>query len=83
MLKPIFDRLLVSPLKNTKTASGIELPEKNIGLVRAKVLETGEQVKNIKKDNVVYYENFASAKVCFENNCYELVKETDVICMEE
>lgn len=82
MLKPIFDRLLVSPIKSNKTATGIELPEKNTGLARAKVIEVGEQVKTINKDSIVYYESFASAKVTFENISYELVKETDIICVE-
>lgn len=75
MIKPLLDRVLLQRIQKN---SSLQLPNIDEHICKAKVIEVGEDVKSIKKDEIVYYENFSSIKL----DTYELIKEIDIIGKE-
>ena len=75
MIKPLFDRILMQKIQKN---SSLQLPNMEEHICKAKVIDIGEDVKSIKKEDVVYYQNFASIKL----DTYELIKEIDIIGKE-
>ena len=87
-LKPAPGYLLIEPLeKETKTASGIYLPD-NAGEKPQKgtVLAVGDDVKDFKKPakahDVVFYKKWGGNEVKIEGKEYLFVKFEDVLAVE-
>ena len=80
-LKPLADRVVLQTEKaEEKTASGIYLPDKAQEKPKeAKVVEVGPDVKNIKKGDVVVYEEFAGTTVKVGNDEFTIVKEEKIL----
>ena len=88
-LKPTAGYLLIEPLeKETKTASGIYLPD-NAGEKpqKGKVLAIGGDIKDFKKpakvNDLVIYKKWGGNEVKIEGKEYLFVKFEDVLAIEE
>jgi chaperonin GroES len=88
--KPLFDRVLVERFAaETKTKSGIMLPEKAIGKVLdAKVVAVGPGARNdegktiapsVKTGDRVLLPEYGGTKVEIENKEYFLFRDTDIL----
>lgn len=93
-IKPLFDNILVKPLKaETKTAGGIYLPENakekpQIGEVVAVGAgafdEDGELMPMVVKvGQKVMYTKWGGNEVKVENEEWKLVKQTDILAIVE
>lgn len=81
MLKPIGDRILVKKITmESKTKSGIILnnQEENSEILKAKVIEVSDEVKNIKISDIVYFSKFKG--VVIEE--YMVLEVKDILAKE-
>lgn len=88
-LKPTAGYLLIEPLdKETKTASGIYLPD-NAGEKpqKGKVLAIGDDTKDFKKpakeNDLVIYKKWGGNEVKIEGKEYLFVKFEDILAVEK
>tara|TARA_R100001198_G_C5185889_1_gene180549 strand:- start:89 stop:349 length:261 start_codon:yes stop_codon:yes gene_type:complete len=66
----------------TTTSKGLILDNKNredIRYKKALVLEVGDEVVAISKDNEIYYDKHAGFDVDVDNNIYKIIKEQDIV----
>lgn len=80
-INPLADWVVAETLETeSKTASGLYLPNdaKEKSKV-AKVLATGKDVKNIKKNEQILYKEYSTTEVKVDGKEYILVKEEDVL----
>lgn len=92
-LKPLFDRVLAVPIKETKkTASGITLGESDESEVKkAKVVAIGTGVYDngifidmkININDIIFYEEPTVAKFCDGEKDFILIKQTDILAYEK
>lgn len=80
-LQPLGDYLVaVSEEAETKTASGLYLPDKAQEKPKTvKVVATGPNVKHIKTGNRIVYKTFSNSDVKVDGKEYILIKEEDVL----
>lgn len=82
-IKPMGDRVLIKPKdKETKTASGIYLPDSaaNDLFVEGEVIEVSDMDKcPVKKGDKVLYEASAGTELKLDNEVYKLVQIRDLI----
>jgi len=93
-VKPLDDRVVIEPLESEgKTAGGIFLPDsakekpqkgKIVAVGPGKLLESGERAKPlVKKGDVVYFGKFAGADVEINTKEYTIMRESDLLAVEE
>ena len=93
-VKPLEDRILIKPLdRETKTASGIYLPEsatekpmqgKVIAIGPGKLLENGERAKpSVKKGDVVVFGKYSGTEIEIKGTSHLIVRENDLLGMIE
>lgn len=89
-LKPLFDRVVVLPIKQqTQTKSGITLSPDEEATKTGKIVALGEGVfrdgkfieMKVKLDDIIVYEEHFSSKIIFENTVYHLLKQTDILAV--
>jgi chaperonin GroES len=80
-LQPLGDYVVaVQEEAETKTASGIYLPEKAAEKPKtAKVVAVGPNAKQIKNGDRIVYKSFSTTEVKVDGKEYILVKEEDVL----
>ncbi len=80
-IKPLADRVVaVREQAQTKTASGIYLPESSKEKpVLAKVTAVGPDVKTLKVGDRIVYKEYATTELKVDGTEYLLVKEDDVL----
>ena len=80
-LNPLGDYVVaVGEEAQTKTASGIYLPEKATEKPKtAKVVAVGPNAKQIKKGDRIVYKSFSTTEVKIGSEEYILVKEEDIL----
>ena len=89
-IKPLEDRILIKPLeKETKTASGIFLPESasekpQQGTVVAtgpgKLLDGGERAKlAVKKGDLVMFGKYSGAEIEIKGKAHLIVRESELL----
>lgn len=80
-IKPLADRVVaVREQAQTKTASGIYLPESSKEKpVLAKVTAVGPDVKTLKVGDRIVYKEYATTELKVDGTEYLLVKEEDVL----
>jgi chaperonin GroES len=80
-LQPLGDYIVaVSEEAETKTASGLYLPDKAQEKPKtAKVVAVGKEAKQIKVGDRVVYKTYSTTEVKVDNEEYILVKEEDVL----
>jgi len=81
MLNPLSDRVVAVQIEaQSKTASGIYLPDKAQEKPKvAKVVAVGPDVKTIKKNDQIVYEEFAGTTVKVDGEEFVIVKEEKVL----
>ena len=93
-LKPLDDRIVVSPLSaDEKTAGGVILPDSakekpNKGKVEAvgpgKMRDDGERMPPaVGIGAVVYYGKYAGTEVKVAGNEFKILRESDILAVEE
>lgn len=83
-IKPLFDRVLVTPIKQENTTkSGIVLAELNDEeyISFGKVVAVGNENRNfsVKIGETILFEEHTTAKLIVENQEYFLIKEIDIL----
>ena len=56
-----------------------ELHRDDIRYVRANVIEVGDEVLGLKKEDLIYYDRHAGHKIEIENKSYHVIKTQDVV----
>ena len=93
-LKPLDDRIVVSPLSaDEKTTGGIILPDSakekpNKGKVVAvgpgKMRDDGERISPaVSVGAVVYYGKYAGTEIKVSGNEFKILRESDILAVEE
>jgi chaperonin GroES len=80
--KPLGQRVLVKIQEpETTTASGIIIPDNasKEKPTQAKVLATGEEVKNIEIDNIVVYGKYSGTELTLDNIDYLVLEIKDIL----
>lgn len=92
-IKPIFDRVLAQEIKeNNKTESGIcldILPQNS--LKKAIILRTGEGIfedgtfikMQVSENQIIYFEEHCAVKIIVQGKEYWLIKQTDILAVEQ
>jgi len=80
-IKPLADRVVaVREVAQTKTASGIYLPETSKEKpVVAEVVAVGSDVKNLVVGDKIVYKEYSTTELKIDNVEYLIVKEEDVL----
>lgn len=80
-IQPLADYVVaVGEEAETKTASGLYLPEKAAEKPKvAKVVAVGKEVKQVKVGDRILYKSYSTTDVKVETEEYILVKEEDVL----
>lgn len=80
-IQPLADYIVaVSEEPETKTASGLYLPEKAAEKPKvAKVQSVGKDVKQVKSGDRIIYKSYSTTDVKIGSDEYILVKEEDVL----
>lgn len=80
-IQPLADYVVaVGEEAETKTASGLYLPEKAAEKPKvAKVVAVGKEVKQVKVGDRILYKSYSTTDVKVESEEYILVKEEDVL----
>jgi chaperonin GroES len=80
-IQPLADYIVAqSEEPETKTASGLYLPEKSAEKPKtAKVLAVGKDAKQVKAGERIIYKSYSTTDVKIGSETYILVKEEDVL----
>ena len=83
-MKAIGKNLIIEKLKEgtTKTKGGLMLAEnqrEDIRYIQAKVLEIGDEVVGIKKNDEIFYDRHAGHKIEIDKETYHVIKLGDVV----
>lgn len=78
MIEPVLDNLLLEPMDEPVTKSGIVRPETNEKPAIGKVMKCGSKVEGKYKGNVVY-KKWLAHEVKIEGKTYFFVAEKDVL----
>jgi chaperonin GroES len=81
-LIPVRDKILVEPEKNeTKTSTGIYLPEDDSKIRKGKVLAVGTEDIHVKEGDIVIYESYSGTEIELDGKKYHILKDKDVIAI--
>ena len=83
-MKAIGRNLIIEKIEegNTETKGGLllaELHRDDIRYIRANVIEVGDEVLGLKKEDLIYYDRHAGHKIEIENKSYHVIKTQDVV----
>jgi chaperonin GroES len=83
-MRAIGRNLIIEKLKEgtTKTKGGLMLAEnqrEDIRYIQAKVLEVGDEVVGVKKNDEIFYDRHAGHKVEIDKETYHVIKLGDVV----
>ena len=56
-----------------------ELHRDDIRYVRASIIEVGDEVLGLKKQDLIYYDRHAGHKIEIKNKSYHVIKTQDVV----
>ena len=85
-IKPLRDQVVLETQdKETKTASGIYLPESadKPRPEQGTVIAVGPDVKGIKKGNTVLFSKYGPTELTFDGKEYLIAKEEDILAILE
>lgn len=80
-IEPMGDMVLIEPIKNKKeTDSGFLMTEvENEKPEQGKVFAVGENVKKLKKGDVVVFSPYGPNEITIDNKDYLIAKEEDIL----
>lgn len=79
-IKPLFDRVLLKPIKEEKKSS-IILPDSTNKSSLTEVVALGEQSHSVKLGDKVLINQFAGSEFVLNNQNYILIKECDILAV--
>ncbi len=80
MIKPLGEFIVLEPVKEEKKKSAILLPDDDKNESdRGKVIAVGDQVKDIKKGDVVFFAKYSDQKIKHEGKDYSVVKHEKIL----
>ena len=56
-----------------------ELHKDDIRYIKASVVDVGEEIKGLKKKDLIFYDKHAGHKIEIENEIYHVIKVQDVV----
>ena len=81
-IKPLADRVLIEPLQaETKTASGIIIPDNAKGTVVAVGPGTKDEKVTVKVGDTVLYGKYAGTELKFDGTDYLMMRESDILAI--
>lgn len=87
-LKPLFDRVLLQPLKDSEKKNGAIFIPENVQEVpfMAKVIAVGKYLEKdreftVKVGDEVLFNKYATSEYQLENEVFLLIKETDILAI--
>ena len=83
-MKAVGRNLIIQKLKEgtTKTKGGLMLAEnqrEDIRYIQATVLEVGDEVVGVKKNDEIFYDRHAGHKIEIDKDTYNVIKLGDVV----
>ena len=83
-MKAIGRNLIIQKVEQgtTKTEGGLllaELHKDDIRYIKASVVDIGEEIKGLKKNDLIFYDKYAGHKIEIENEIYHVIKVQDVV----
>jgi chaperonin GroES len=83
-MKAVGRNLIIQKLKEgtTKTKGGLMLAEnqrEDIRYIQATVLEVGDEVVGVKKNDEIFYDRHAGHKIEIDKDTYHVIKLGDVV----
>ncbi len=79
-IKPLFDRVLLKPIKEEKKSS-IILPDSTNKSSLTEVVALGEQSHSVELGDKVLINQFAGSEFVLNNQNYILIKECDILAV--
>tara|TARA_Y100001938_G_C7735194_1_gene256626 strand:+ start:225 stop:482 length:258 start_codon:yes stop_codon:yes gene_type:complete len=85
-MKAIGNYIVIEKLtEKTKEVNGLLITEKTDSdnrYVKAKIISTGDLVKILKNDDIIYYDKNRGNGIDFEGKVYTVIKDLDVVLVE-
>ena len=83
-MKAIGRNLIIQKVEQgtTKTEGGLllaELHKDDIRYIKASVIDVGEEIRGLKKKDLIFYDKHAGHKIEIENEIYHVIKVQDVV----
>jgi chaperonin GroES len=83
-MKALGRNLIIEKIEEgtTETKGGLLLAEthrEDIRYIKAKIIEVGDELKILKKEDIVFYDKHAGHKIEVENKSYHVIKSHDVV----
>lgn len=76
IIKPLFDRVLITPVKGKK--SSLIIPDSTQG-EKMQVIALGENTNTVKPNDVVLINRYAGSEFKLDGETFILIKETDIL----
>ncbi len=83
-MKALGRNLIIQKIEEgtTETKGGLLLAEthkEDIRYIKAKIIDVGDELDILKKEDIVFYDRHAGHKIEIENKSYHVIKSHDVV----
>tara|TARA_R100000656_G_scaffold64631_1_gene49444 strand:+ start:636 stop:896 length:261 start_codon:yes stop_codon:yes gene_type:complete len=83
-MKALGRNLIIEKIEEgtTETKGGLLLAEthrEDIRYIKAKIIEVGDELNILKKEDIIFYDRHAGHKIEVENKSYHVIKSHDVV----
>ena len=83
-MKALGRNLIIEKIEEgtTETKGGLLLAEthrEDIRYIKAKIIEVGDELNILKKEDIIFYDRHAGHKIEIENKSYHVIKSHDVV----
>jgi chaperonin GroES len=83
-MKALGRNLIIEKIEEgtTETKGGLLLAEthrEDIRYIKAKIIEVGDELNILKKEDIIFYDKHAGHKIEVENKSYHVIKSHDVV----
>ena len=83
-MKALGRNLIIQKIEEgtTETKGGLLLAEthkEDIRYIKAKIIDVGDELDILKKEDIIFYDRHAGHKIEIENKSYHVIKSHDVV----
>ena len=83
-MKALGRNLIIEKIEEgtTETKGGLLLAEthkEDIRYIKAKIVDVGDELNILKKEDIIFYDRHAGHKIEIENKSYHVIKSHDVV----
>jgi co-chaperonin GroES (HSP10) len=83
-MKALGRNLIIQKIEEgtTETKGGLLLAEthkEDIRYIKAKIVDVGDELNILKKEDIIFYDRHAGHKIEIENKSYHVIKSHDVV----